>query len=377
MSFAASRPLPEPALDGRVAALDGLRGIAVALVVWKHLVNPYLPLGFGEPLAWLGAIGHTSWIGVDLFFVLSGFFIGGILIDRRDSPHLARVFYLRRALRILPLFYLTLAAGGIGLACGWIRPEYPLWSYPLFLSNIMLALGNHWDDAALSLLWSIAVEEQFYLAAPWVVRWVPLRSLPWLLGALIVLALALRLAVHWLWPEYWLAQHTLMPLRMDLLAAGALVAWALRSGRFPEMLAWLRERWRWCLGAIALLLLTLAANRPSLGSPQLIGYGYTLIAFCFALLVLLVAGARPPALCRFLSWGPLTHLGRHSYFVYLWHMLIGLPIITWLGRGQLVLESLPALLIVLAGVGTTWAAAIVSWRFFEGPLVARGHRYRY
>lgn len=363
--------------SSRVPELDGLRGIAIALVLWKHLVNPYLPLGFAHPLAWLGALGGSAWIGVDLFFVLSGYFIGGILIDRRDSPNLAPVFYARRALRILPLFYLTLAVCAAGSAAGWVHAIFPAWTYPLFLSNLMLALGNEWDAPMLSLLWSIAVEEQFYLAAPWVMRAVPVARLPVLFGGLIALAVVLRMVFVLAWPEYSLARHTLTPLRMDLLAAGALVAWLLRSGRGHAAVQWLGRRWVGVVAAIAALLGVLASNRALIGAPSLAWYGYSLITLCFATLVLLVAGARPPGLCRLLAWPPLVHLGRHSYFVYLWHMLIGFTLINAVGGPGLVLDSPRSVLVIALGIAATWAAAAVSWRYFEGPLVTLGHRLHY
>ncbi|MDI1335078.1 MAG: acyltransferase [Lacunisphaera sp.] len=368
---------PQSPAESRVPELDGLRGIAIALVLWCHLVNPFLPLGFGHPLAWLRAIGDMAWCGVDLFFVLSGYFIGGILLDRRDSPRLARVFYARRALRILPLYYATLAVCAAGVALGWIHAEYPAWTYLLFLTNFALAAGSIWDAPMLSPLWSIAVEEQFYLTAPWVVRWIPARRVPLLLGGLIVAAIGLRIGVHLLWPGHWMAEHMLMPLRMDLLATGALIAWAVRSGQSAALFARLRQTWVLWLATAFALLFGLAANRPPLGSPQLIWFGYALITACFGLVVLLVAGARPPVLCRALAAAPLVHLGRHSYFVYLGHMLIGLPLINWLGGETLLVSTPRGLLIVTAGIGATWAAAIVSWRWFESPLIALGHRLRY
>ena len=108
---------PLRAEKARNTALDGLRGIAIAMVLWHHLVEPNLPLGHASPLGWLRAATGLSWAGVDLFFTLSGFLIGGILIDHRISPHFTRVFYLRRAVRILPLYYLTLAVMAAAILC--------------------------------------------------------------------------------------------------------------------------------------------------------------------------------------------------------------------------------------------------------------------
>jgi peptidoglycan/LPS O-acetylase OafA/YrhL len=105
--------------------------------------------------------------------------------------------------------------------------------------------------------------------------------------------------------------------------------------------------------------------------------GYTLLAVVFALVVAVVAGVRPPALNALLSARPLAHLGRHSYFVYLWHALIGTGLIRALGGADFCLNSPAALGVVALAIAATWGAAIVSWNFFEAPFVAWGQRQRY
>ncbi|MGA2018912.1 MAG: acyltransferase family protein, partial [Opitutaceae bacterium] len=117
-----------PEQPKRIVELDGLRGIAIASVLWQHMVRPYLPEN--NPLTkWLESITALSWTGVDLFFVLSGFFIGGILMDHRSSPRLWRVFYIRRGLRIVPVYYLVLLV--LGLLLHWhvygAHSFTPLW----------------------------------------------------------------------------------------------------------------------------------------------------------------------------------------------------------------------------------------------------------
>src|SRR5205807_122299 len=184
---------------------------------WHHLVETYLPLGSATWLGWLRVAGNLSWSGVDLFFVLSGYFIGGILLDHRSSPQLPRTFYVRRAVRIPPLYYLTLAVTLLGAAR--LFPAsftlFPGWVYATFLTNFALSWQNAWDWYPLSVLWSIAVEEQFYLGAPWIVRWIPPARLPVLMLFLIGLAWLLRVTVLHLYPGQNLAGHVLMPMRMD------------------------------------------------------------------------------------------------------------------------------------------------------------------
>jgi peptidoglycan/LPS O-acetylase OafA/YrhL len=126
------------------------------------------------------------------------------------------------------------------------------------------------------------------------------------------------------------------------------------------------------LGLAALTLL-----RPESGGVTLCIWGYSFLSVFFAGLVLIVYSVQPPILCRVLTWGPLTHLGRCSYFIYLWHAILGVAVIRWLGGSPFRLESVPGFAVVAAGVAATWLAAAISWRFLEGPLVAWGHRRTY
>jgi peptidoglycan/LPS O-acetylase OafA/YrhL len=363
----------------RISELDGLRGLAIGFVMWHHLVEFSLPPGRETWLGWLRAATNLSWCGVDLFFVLSGFFIGGILLDQRASPRLARVFYLRRALRILPLYYVTLlvtfSCAALGVAQSWHL--FPPWVYALFLTNFYLAGHQAWDWLPLSVLWSLAIEEQFYLAAPWIVRALRPAVLPWLAGGLVLVALGLRVTCQGLWPGNYFAVHVLMPMRMDALALGALVAWAVRhdsnSGTWVHLARWWPQ---WLTLGIALLA-GLALLRPVEGGRLLAAGGYTLLALVFALVVAVVAGVRPAGLNRLLAWRPLAQLGRHSYFLYLWHGLLGVGLVHWWGGEHFVLNSPSGLLIVLSAGGATWLAAALSWRFFEAPFIRWGQRHAY
>lgn len=368
-----------PPAQPRDDALDGLRGIAISLVLWHHLVEPFLPAGRDSWLGWLRAGTGLSWCGVDLFFVLSGYFIGGILIDHRDSPQLARVFYLRRAVRILPLYYLTLTTLFVLIAARYdgAYHRFPTWVYGIFLTNFALAAAGEWDWLPLSLLWSIAVEEQFYLGAPWVVRAVSPQRLPRLMLAIALAGWVARAVLLLIVPAGHFAAHVLMPLRMDGLALGVLVAWAVRSPTVLPFFGWLGRWWKPLLGLALAALIGLALLRPADGSPVLCLLGYTLLAVVFAFIIAVIAGARPPGFVRLLACAPLAHLGRHSYFVYLWHALIGASLIRALGGPHFALNTLVGAALVMLSIGVTWASAVVSWRFFESPLVSWGRRHSY
>ena len=164
----------------RILELDGLRGIAVSMVLLWHFLGAILAPDLGQ---WAQAIrqvlifGRT---GVDLFFVLSGFLIIGILVDRKRSISRFSTFYMRRLLRIVPpylalllVFWIPVAAGVRNTVFG---DEIPLWSHLSFTQNWLMAQQNSYGPGGFSVTWSVAIEEQFYLIFPLVVAFVPLSS---------------------------------------------------------------------------------------------------------------------------------------------------------------------------------------------------------
>lgn len=185
----------------RIAQLDGVRGVAIVLVlVWHYIADHFTSPGGTISTYWDGALYLTS-SGVELFFVLSGFLIGGILLDHRQTSNYFRVFYLRRACRILPLYFLML---GLFVCCratristwpyfGWLFGQpFPMLSYATFTQNVLMGLrgdlGPHW----LGVTWSLAIEEQFYLFIPLLIYFLPRRALVLVLTAGILMAPVLR-----------------------------------------------------------------------------------------------------------------------------------------------------------------------------------------
>jgi peptidoglycan/LPS O-acetylase OafA/YrhL len=370
---------PPHAVAPRNVALDGLRGVAIAMVLWHHFIQQHLPTGRSTWLGWLNAGTELSWSGVDLFFTLSGFFIGGILIDHRDSPRMKRVFYLRRAARILPLYYLTLAVFALAIL-GNLPGSFhlfPAWVYVLFLTNFATGFVQNWDWLPLARLWSLAVEEQFYITAPWVVRAIAPSRIPQVTAGLFLAAELARAGFLWIHPGGHLALAVLTPFRMDDLALGVLVAWAVRNRAGRSFLERLGRHWGAWLAAGGVLFSGLVLLRPQAGSPLLSLLGYPVIAAVFALILAVVVQIQPSGLNRCLEVRPLVHLGRHSYFIYLWHGLLGGAMIRWLGGTDFVLNSFAGLGLVAMAVTATWIASVVSWRWFESPILRWGNRHSY
>ena len=311
-----------PALyAGRLPALDGLRGTAILAVLICHYSN-LLPLGY----SWTGIL-EGGWVGVDLFFVLSGFLITGILCDAKGTAHFFRNFYARRTLRIFPLYYgfllLTLAMLLVlhfkhDSRLDAIWPAQPwLWTYT---ANYWIAHQPLWTPAidAIVPLWSLSIEEQFYLLWPVAVFFLSLRNLMRTCVAVMLGSLILRLVLTTKGASF-IVIHLWTPTRADSLAAGALLALLLRlHGNDPRLRMAIS-----LIGTFAgLLIISLAPGfNPEL-HPILRDLLYTPLAIFFAALIFW--SINPASLAgipsRFYAWFPLRAIGRYSYGIYILHL---------------------------------------------------------
>src|SRR5438309_6845821 len=196
--------------DRRISELDGLRGFAILMVLFFHYFE-------SAPLPrYAAAAGQMTWTAIDLFFVLSGFLIGGILLDARQSPNYFSTFYCRRAFRILPLYAALLLAYAIlrpTVAGDWFAfqvTSVPLVAFLTFTQNFWMAVPANFGGGA-GITWSLAIEEQFYLLAPLVVRCLNRRGLLRVLITVVVGAPLLRLLILWKIKDGGIATYVLMP----------------------------------------------------------------------------------------------------------------------------------------------------------------------
>src|SRR6266480_5667042 len=220
----------------RIPELDGLRGLAILLVLVFHYTAQEGLLAVGTLASHVQRLTIMGWTGVDLFFVLSGFLIGGILMDVRSSPSYFKTFYYRRFFRIVPIYYLwiilyvalILIAGHAitRLSNSGIRPplDFGIFSYFLFLQNVFPVMFSGLAGAWFGHLWSLAVEEQFYFVAPLVVRFTAERYLKWILVVVILCVPLLRLFLSRVLNVQALQITGLMFCRADALAIGMLAA---------------------------------------------------------------------------------------------------------------------------------------------------------
>jgi len=299
--------------------LDSIRGLAVLGVLFVH--GFYYVAGasvFQSPLA--KAVIYASMpgrMGVNLFFVLSGFLITGILIDSRNESNYYRRFYIRRALRILPAYYLVLCVLLLVRVSGW--PFVALSA--VYLSNVAPLFGV---PLAYSVLWSLAVEEHFYLFWPTFVRRLSLKALAVCAAAVALLSPLVRLANFYI-PSHDRMQHFYMNFytwnSLDGLAFGALVAILLRT-LHPER----RQLWRVATTSMAIGVAVLAVGWPFGIATRDGAVGSALQAtpwnFGFAglLLVFVLVGTSEHK--RLVNRPVLRFFGEISYGLYLWHMLV-------------------------------------------------------
>lgn len=360
----------------RIPELDGVRGCAIVLVLLWHYVAEQIH----APLASVGGrvaqVLGLCWSGVDLFFVLSGFLIAGILLDRREAENYFRVFYIRRVCRIFPLYFVLLglfvllAATKVGRDPRFsllFADPMPLWSYAAFVQNMVMGARETYGAGWLGVTWSLAVEEQFYLVLPLVIFWVPRRWLPPVLLAAVLGAPILRGVTGG-----GLLSFTGMPWRADSLLMGALLACGMRTPGFVEMAG--RQR-----GALRLLLAVLVAGAVVMTwRRHVFGMlGHSWLAALFALLILLPLLGRDGWLAAGLRWPVLTWLGRLSYGVYVFHQPVsGLLHGWWRGAVPEIHDARSAGITLLA-LGLTLLAAAASYFLIEQPIVRYGHTFRY
>jgi peptidoglycan/LPS O-acetylase OafA/YrhL len=372
-------------LSGRIPELDGLRGMAILLVIVCHYIGnaDHAPLG-----SWihrtLSAL-TVGWSGVDLFFVLSGFLIGGILLDARNSPHYFRAFYMRRVFRILPLYYAwTLLFGVLTVGALWLAPgRTPLTSrdllqmplHLLFLQNIWIGMAP-WPWIWFVVTWSLAVEEQFYLVVPLLIRFVSLRTLVPLLLAIICAAPVLRFAIY-RWTGNPFTASFPMPSRADALSWGILLAVAWRQAAFR---AFLESRQPLLRGFLCVLFCGVAALLWWLAHPPALitlTIGISWLAAFYSCLVLVVLSQTGGLLAAVMRWPLLRSLGVVSYCVYILHDTFNQIAHRLLLHAGPQVYDLRGVGVTLLALALTVAVAALSWRFFEKPLIRRGHSYSY
>jgi peptidoglycan/LPS O-acetylase OafA/YrhL len=322
--------------------LDGLRAVAVLAVVAHHTVP------------WCEDV-QLGTMGVYLFFVLSGYLITGILLRARydcqsaGTPRLTAVrqFYIRRFLRIFPLFYVAIIACA---AFGLLGPGAWKW-HALYLTNHYIIHRGDWVGAT-SHFWSLAVEEQFYLLWPWLIMFWPMKSLARMVVACITIGLVWKPAAYVMLGSK-LPSFLPMPSCMDTLGCGALLA----------MMSLRQRRWPGSIGVVGSVF-GLYAIGCSIASRTAFDRSFAIAVFATLSgpwVVDRAAAGFGGSIGRFLSSKLIVSIGAISYGIYVWHG----PVYAIAARWHL--TSTPALAFLVTATGSLSLAG-VSWMLYERPI---------
>jgi peptidoglycan/LPS O-acetylase OafA/YrhL len=363
-------------LGGHLPGLDGVRGVAILLVMAIHFVGDASPQTALQRLVVKAA--SYGLLGVDLFFVLSGFLITGLLVDAKGKEHYFRNFYARRTLRIFPLYYLVLALLFVVLPRLWpLSPALEearahqawLWSYT---ANVYIAARSSWALTYVSHFWSLAIEEHFYLLWPLIVFSFRRRTLERICAAAIAAGLLLRIGLS-LAGMSELSISVLTPCRVDTLCVGALLALLCRREGWAEEMVRRSGRAALGLGSVIVVLSAWCAAA-KIGLPVLHQIRGSLYALFFAALVLISLQARPSFLARALRGRALRFFGKYSYGLYVYHGILTWCLIELHAEARLdALFGNHALAIAAkaaCGVAISVAVAVLSYELFEKPFLS-------
>jgi len=350
----------EAAQPIRILALDGVRGIAVLGVIVAHGLSP---IQTESPWAdFLKALLSFGTYGVDLFFVLSGFLITGILLKNHGAGNLLKVFWIRRIARIMPLYVAFLVI--MYSVCAFFIPEnmpkVPGWAYFFYLQNFFLAGGAAPSSFGFDITWSLVIEEHFYLLFPFLIALSPRKYHLRIILAGCCMGLPMRLLVHpWLESHFHLVRLNSLFLtgRLDQLCGGALLAYVVYAGiPLPKRLfSPVAVIAAWTL--VGMLFVLKAREHLITGIAGVLTLG-------------MLIGSGCPVCVRFFESRVLRFFGRISYALYLFHS----PLF-WYSHHYFtgMASFLGVLFAAILAIGLAW----ISTRYFEEPLLEKARQYRY
>lgn len=371
-----------PIANRHMPALDGIRGLAILMVMFHHFTI-ITPVSVVErALASAAAMGRY---GVDVFFVLSGCLITGILIDGRHDAHFFKTFYARRVLRIFPLYYTLVAVTFLVVppasrllsadAARTVQANMSAADWPWFVafcSNFLLAIRDKYTNGILDASWSLAIEEHFYLLWPAVVFAIASpRRLRQVCTAVIAVALLLRMAA---WAAGWsrLQIYVVTLTRMDALAFGALVAIWMRSAAV-EWSDRLRQARVWSPVLLAALVVLWLTGQMDYTTTVMNTIGYTLVgALGMQVVIQAVPLERGSRIDGLFNNRPMRFFGKYSYGLYMFQLPVkGALMLLFFNEARMTSSTLlwQGAFYALAGTATT-VAALVSWHVLEKKMLA-------
>ncbi len=351
-----------------IPALDGIRGLAIVLVLLYHCFPSLYKIGT-----------ELGWIGVDLFFVLSGFLITGILLETKSRPYYFQTFFVRRVLRIFPLYYFFLIVFFLVLPLfttkEWLKGyqylyENQIW-YWLYVPNWLIVVDNQWPPVSKPILnhfWSLAIEEQFYLFWPFVVYFVNKKVLKNICLYLILQSLIIRNIILSTGQNDFIT-YVFTFARLDPICVGSLCAVLIRE---EGMKIYIERITPFVLFVSVFLLggIILLSKNLTLTNPYFIRIGYLLIAFMFGSF-LIYALSKKNLINTVTQTGILRWFGKYSYGIYIYHWsfyVLFNPFfleqfsfinnLSWRGMASSIVSTIIILLI-----------SVLSWHLFEKHIL--------
>ena len=368
--------LSTPQLTRRIPELDGLRGVAILLVLSFHFVNNQLVSTSSSVGKILARVTSFGWVGVDLFFVLSGFLIGSILLRNRLSLRFFRTFYIRRFVRIVPNYYLLLLVFMLLRKLPVVAEnhfmsgggEIPIWSYFAMVHNIFMANLNSLGNDAISVTWSIGIEEQFYILFPIILYFLNPRYIPHFLVLVIIMANLIRIGF-----ERWIPPYVLLPCRMDAIAMGVGVAWIDQKVGVREVAV------RKAKLLFSLMIISVISCSYLYFKYKDIGFvRNTIFALVFSILLIWSLSDRSKLLGEFLRNRYLMWIGTISYSLYLFHYIIlGLFHEIFLNNQGVIIRNMKDVVLTISAFCLSIIFSWIIYKYIEAPCVRIGKKYEY
>lgn len=372
-------------MEDHIPALDGIRGAGILWVMAFHFTDNIEPAAFAEKALFLFA--KAGWIGLEVFFVLSGYLITGILYETKSTRHFFGTFYARRFLRIFPLYYGVLLAFVVVVT--QITPLEPgetrafldrIGWYWAFLVNGLVAIHQRWNAAPYntSHFWSLSLEEQYYLMWPAVVFFCGRRRLVTITAAAFFVSALLRASLLKAGVPG-LSVFVFTPARLDALAVGSFMAVAVRGARgFAPLLPWRRPV---AVASSVVILSLLIAGHDLVPSDKLVQLvGIPAVACLSGVLVMEVVTVPGGRLARRLSRPSLLFFGKYSYSIYIFHF----PIVLVLDKLHVSADALAGLthsrvvaqvlFYIVAGTASV-LCALLTWNLYEKRFLRLKNRF--
>lgn len=378
-------------MNKRITTVDGLRGFAVLFVVLFHLINNQIeayskyctynnkPFNYTLVTKVLTKATYFGWCGVDLFFVMSGFLIGSILLANKNSANFFKAFYVRRFLRIIPIYYLLLIIffalkhTSIYNSEAYIfNKDISLSYYFFFFQNFVMTSLNHFGPEAITPTWSLAVEEQFYLIIPWIIYYLKPKHLKFFIAFCLLCGPVSRYIITHYYNDNFYGKYTLLFSRIDSPIIGFTIAILNRNESFVTLIKNNLRKFQLILVAI----ISIATFAYVFGEIGVINH--TIIAIIFGCILLLALYTDKGILYKILTAKWLVFIGGISYFLYLYHQLVnGLLHLTILNHQTPMIDGYLSIIITIAGFIITLLLAVVSYKYFENPLIKFSHKFKY